>query len=96
MQNTGRLANLTAHDGVYEVDGHGRPEQHAGGGELKFFLAGHPAGAPPIPRFLFPLGFAQGLKWAGNSNCTIERKFDVVRLDSGHLTIARGTLMHHK
>ena len=30
MQNKGRLANPTAHDGVYEVDGHGGPEQHAG------------------------------------------------------------------
>lgn len=53
----GRRRNPTGHGGVYEVDGHGRPEQHAGGGELNFSC--RPPGPEPHP----PLDFFS--PWAG-------------------------------
>ena len=53
----GRLAKPTAHGGVYIVDGHGRPEQHAGGEELNFSC--RPPGRSPHP----PLDFFS--LWAG-------------------------------
>ena len=41
------------HGGVYEIDGHGRPEPSVGGGELTFLHS--PGGRSPTLHFLSPL-----------------------------------------
>jgi hypothetical protein len=63
----GEAGEPTAHGGVYRVDGHGRPEQHAGGGELNFSCRPPGPEPPPTPRFLFPLGWPEPLSVGANA-----------------------------
>ena len=57
MQNMGSLANPTAHDGVYKVDGHRRPEPHAGEKNFRFLSQATGPESPLPPDFFSP--------WAG-------------------------------